>query len=279
MWRYFKAASLASVDLPTLGRVRLNLLALAAILVTGFFVPHVWLIGLGLEAVFFLALLSSARFRNSVRKQQPLPADLEHKRDELVRSLKASVRRRVLDLDKECQKIIAALRTRQTDEYTIVALHDSLNQLQWAYLKLLIARQNFEALGDQESEPELQQEIAALEAKLHSPGDQDALRESQAATLDILKQRLANFQRKHQSLAEIDSDLARIEAQVQLNLENATIEAQPHAVSADIALASDLAGGTLYGDSKGVVADLDQAYGKAQIAPSSAKAGITDGQR
>ena len=51
-----------------------------------------------------------------------------------------------------------------------------------------------------------------------------ALRESKQATLELTQKRLANARRRAESLAEVGSDLARIEAQVELALEDASLE-------------------------------------------------------
>jgi hypothetical protein len=64
------------------------------------------------------------------------------------------------------------------------------------------------------------------------------LRTSKQATLNILEKRLANLERRGQSLAEIEGDLERIEAQVELARENAAMGSQPETVSANIQLAS-----------------------------------------
>ena len=77
---------------------------------------------------------------------------------------------------------------------------------------------------------------------------------------------MANMRRREDALEEIDSDLLRVEAQVDLVLENATIQGKPQTISTDIELASDLVGGALFGDDEGLVADLDRSYSKGQAA-------------
>jgi hypothetical protein len=87
------------------------------------------------------------------------------------------------------------------------------------------------------------------------------------ATLAILKERIVNVRRRQESLAEIESDLTRIEAQVDLMVENATIQGKPQTISTDIELATNLAGASLFGDSETMVADLDQAYNAPHRVP------------
>ncbi len=57
--------------------------------------------------------------------------------------------------------------------------------------------------------------------------------------------------------------MTRIENQVDLILENATIQGKPQTISTDIQLASDLVGGAAFGDSQVVIADLDEAFGQS----------------
>jgi hypothetical protein len=73
-----------------------------------------------------------------------------------------------------------------------------------------------------------------------------------------MKERTANFQRRQEALQEIESDLTRIEAQVDLMLDNATIQGKPQTISLDIELATNLAGSLLYGESEPAIADIDQ---------------------
>jgi hypothetical protein len=54
----------------------------------------------------------------------------------------------------------------------------------------------------------------------------------------LLRRRIENIGWRRQSPEEIAGDLARVEAQVSLLLENPTLEGKPQAVSADLDLAS-----------------------------------------
>ena len=67
---------------------------------------------------------------------------------------------------------------------------------------------------------------------------------------------------KQQTLAEIESDLTRIDNQVDLILENATMQGKPQTISADIELASDLLGGSVFGEDESAISQLEQTYGK-----------------
>jgi hypothetical protein len=103
------------------------------------------------------------------------------------------------------------------------------------------ARSENEADGNR-----LQADIVAIGRELGDPALSAAARESKTATLALLKRRAENVARRRQTLEEIASDLARIEAQVALVLENTTLEGKPQAISSDLELASQLLDGTQF---------------------------------
>src|SRR5262249_49367071 len=137
-------------------------------------------------------------------------------------------------------------------------------------LKLLIARFHLLTAGTEDTPQSLEQKIASLEGELQGPKESQALRQSKAATLDILKRRLANIQRRGQSLEEVESDLTRVESQVDLILDNAAMQGKPQTISTDIELASDLVSGGMFGEAESAVADLDRDYGKSRTLAKTA---------
>ncbi|HKE34300.1 MAG TPA: hypothetical protein VKB66_03820, partial [Candidatus Acidoferrum sp.] len=68
------------------------------------------------------------------------------------------------------------------------------------YLKLLIARYHLLTAGTEDTPESLEKRIKSLEGELQNSSESPALRQSRGATLDILKRRLANIQRREQSL-------------------------------------------------------------------------------
>jgi hypothetical protein len=263
MLRYLKAAFFVGVDVPALGRVPANILALGAIAIFGFVQPAFWFLGMGLETAFLFALASNARFRKVVDAQelQVSENDMEAKRQALVNELPADSQKRLASLVRQCDKVLGVYRNLQAEDFVIGTNQEALRRLQWLYLKLLVGRCHLAATHEG-ADRDLMQKIADLEADLKDGEETEALRESKTATLNILKKRLANLRRKDITLQEIDSDLTRIENQVDLILENATIQGKPQTISTDIDLASDLVGGAAFGDSEVAIADLDQAFGQ-----------------
>src|SRR5262249_757291 len=72
--------------------------------------------------------------------------------------------------------------------------------------------------------------------------------------------RAENFGRRQQSLDEIASDLARVEAQIDLVLENTTLQGKPQAASLNLELASQALDFASFGSSAADVADVDAPY-------------------
>jgi hypothetical protein len=123
-----------------------------------------------------------------------------------------------------------------------------------------VARCHLTSANHTESEQELQRKITVLEHELQQQNQPDSLRESKAATLGIFKKRLDNLKRSGQTLEEVDSDCTRIEAQVDLLLENATMQGKPQTIASDIELASDLLGLGVFEDDEPAVTHLDRKY-------------------
>jgi len=274
VWRYLKAAFLVGVDIPALGRLPINALAASAFFILGFGHPGFWLLGLAAEAAVVPALAFNKRFQNLVdaEERQISSGDSQAKRSSLVQLLPAEYKRRLVDLERKCDKVLEVYRNAQAEEYLIDTNRDALENLKWVYLKLLIARYHLLTAGTEDTPEALSKKIEALQSNLNNSQDTPALRQSRAATLDILKRRLANVQRREQSIEEVESDLTRVESQVDLILDNAAMQGKPQTIGTDLELASDLVSGGLFGEAESAVADLDRDYSKPRSTERSAAA-------
>ena len=263
MWRYLTAAFWAQPDLPGLGRLPLNLLAVIGMGVLGLANPGFWLLGLGAEVAFLFALATSSRFQKVIDSQELTitTTDAEQKRQALIQQLTLDARQRLTASELKAQRIVEVQRQSQFSEFVLDSTREALGRMTWVYLKLLIARHRLMEQARLDTPGELETRVAALERDLTSHGLSDAMRISKNATLEITRKRFATLQRRQQSLAEIDSDLIRTEAQMDLALENAAIQDQPTATGSDLTLASHLLDGGLYGADAATVMDLDQAFG------------------
>ena len=262
MWRYLTAAFWAQPDLPGFGRLPLNLLAVIGMGVLGLANPGFWLLGLGAEVAFLFALATSSRFQKVIDSQELTitTTDAEQKRQALIQQLTLDARQRLTASELKAQRIVEVQRQSQFSEFVLDSTREALGRMTWVYLKLLIARHRLMEQARLDTPGELETRVAALERDLTSHGLSDAMRISKNATLEITRKRFATLQRRQQSLAEIDSDLIRTEAQMDLALENAAIQDQPTATGSDLTLASHLLDGGLYGADAATVMDLDQAF-------------------
>jgi len=272
VWRYLKSAFFVGVEVPGLGRLPVNALAAAGFFILGFGHPSFWFLGLAAEAVVLPSLAFSRRFQNVVdaEDRQLASGDSQAKRATLVQLLPGEDKRRLAALERKCDKVIEVYRNAQTEDFLIDTNRDALENLKWIYLKLMIARYHLLTAGTDDTPEALAGKISALEAELNNSQDTPALRQSRAATLGILKRRLANVQRKEESLQEVESDLTRVESQVDLILDNAAMQGKPQTISTDIELASDLVSGGMFGDAESAVAALDRDYGRARVTTKTA---------
>lgn len=266
MIRYFKSAFFVGVDVPGIGRLPVNALAVAAFAILGFAQPALWFVGLAVEAAVLPALAFNPRFQRVVQAQdlQASQDNAEEKRKTLVKILEGSAQQRLWSLAKKCNQVLEVYRTQQVEDYIIDSNEQALKNLEWIYLKLLVARHHLLNPVNGETEESLEAHIRELEKDLRDGEESQSLLQSKTATLNILKKRVANMRTRKQTLEEIESDLTRLDNQVDLILENATIQGKPQTIAADIELASDLLGGSVFGDDQSAVTDLDQTYARAK---------------
>jgi hypothetical protein len=277
VWRYLKAAFFVGADIPALGRVPVNVLASVAFVILGFGHPGFWLLGLAAEAAILPTLAFNKRFQNVVdaTERQLSSGDSQNKRTALVQALPPDDRKRIEALDRKCAKVLDVYRNAQADDFLIETNRDALDNLKWVYTKLLIARFHLLTAGTDDTAESLQRKILSIQEDLKDSQETPALRQSKAATLDILKRRLANIERREQSLEEVESDLIRVESQVDLILDNAAMQGKPQTISTDLQLASDLVTGGLFGDAESAVADVDRHYDQPRAAGKTTVSGTS----
>ncbi len=259
MWRYLRAAFFVGVPVPGLGRLPVNAMGAFAVGVLGFVEPSLWLVGLGLETALVSTLAFHPRFQKVVDSRFAAPAleDAASKQAALIATLPADLRARLANLQKSSTRVLAIYQKLGVDAHYLAGTEASLEKLQWIFLKLLVARDHLANELGLESRESLEARIAGL--KQLRPGQSEALTRSQEATVLILERRLENLGNRDRLLQENESDLVRIQAQIELMRENAAIEGKPTAVNLEIELASDLASPELFGMHGGLVSDLDRA--------------------
>lgn len=266
MFEYLKKAFWAGPTVPGLGRLPLNALATLGFTILGLGHPAFWLLGAGLEAAYLAGVASHPRFQRLVDAQRRSQAASQSQEDrqELIRKLDPAARERLSRMEVKRERILRLAREAGLGAFDLESQRDALDRILSIYFKLLIGRHNLEASRTHAAEADLQRKIDELEGSLTAGGASSSLRESQAATLKILRQRLENLGRFEQTLQQIDSDLARMEAQVDLALENAGLRGGGAAVTANLELAGQILDDELYfGDAETAALALGEAYASA----------------
>ncbi len=254
MLRHLKDAFWFRVPLPGLGRVPANALAALGFAILGFGHPSFWLLGLGLEAGYLGLLASHPRFQRWVEAEKQAAGRAQGEADP---RLTPQAQARLERLQEKRERVLELQRQAGVDDFLYGSNRDALDRLVEIYRQLLATRGELERSREKMGEEDLRHRIASLERELAQPNASPALRDSQTATLQLLRQRLANFGRATGARKEIDSDLERIEAQVDLTLESAGLPGRNDLAAANIELASQLLSEGI--DLKGAAVEMPEA--------------------
>ncbi len=261
MWTYLKAAFWHQEKLPIVGPVPVNLLAVIAFAALGFGHSVFWWVGGALEAAFLFMTCTSARFQKLVRAlgKQGGDSNIELQLSTLLAKLSPTSKSRHDALASRLQRV-RGIYLEAGNEYDLAPDHEHhLQHLSWLHLKLLLAGEHLNQDLAHTAEAQLKSQIVARQSELQSKATSPAAIASKQATLKILEERLSTAQRRNDRLEEIESDLQRIENQVELILEKATLHANPTEVSFTIDLASQSLDGDLL-DSAETVRTLDRYF-------------------
>jgi hypothetical protein len=209
LWAAFNARPLG-MPLPP------NWFGLAAFGLLGAFVsPGFWVLGAGLELGYLLLLSGSARFRRTVDARQAQPADPASQRYEAtVALLDATQRSRQQAIEARAREVLQLL-TRSP----LMASHaDSLEQLVWLNLRLLVAGQALNVVVDTAAKDsaELQQQEDQIDARLASSELNDELRRSLEQQKQVIDARQMAHVEGLRRKEHVDAELQRIEQQIAL---------------------------------------------------------------
>src|SRR5262249_3826056 len=175
MMRYLKAAFWASPEIPALGKVPVNLLAVLGFAILGLGNPGFWLLGLGLEAAYLFGLAGNRRFRKYVDAGEAQAARGQETADtgqtgrRILQELPGRTVQRFEALRDHCrdiQKIATHLR-EPDDLDTTASLEElqlaGLDRLLWIYLRLLFTQHMLERFFHKTGEAQIQKDIRNLE--------------------------------------------------------------------------------------------------------------------
>ncbi len=234
-WDYVKEAFHRRAQLPLLGMMPANKMALAAFAVLGLANPGFWFLGAGLEVAYLTWLAGSERFQKLVKAERLLEVQESWKErvHQSVARLSEEGRDRYRRLLGQCRRILGISETFDGD--SLGNFRDmrarSLNQLLGIYLRMLTSKEVIKANVVGLDREKLQEEARKLEKRLAETSDEGPLARSLQGTLDIHRRRLENLDRAGDSLKVIDAELDRIEKQVELIREESAVSGKPELLS------------------------------------------------
>ncbi len=234
---YVREAFNASPRIPGLGNLPLNWMGLAGVATLGLINPGFLLIGAAVEVAFLASLSNNKRFQNYVRGKA-IAADTSQR--QTVEEDAVAARLSQLDDDDQLrydsliQRINAVPRAGEgADGLVAQVAHEGLETLRRTYLDVLLASARLGPAADSERrrnlQSELDAEVRALEA-LGTAGD-PRIRRSREGTLEILRKRLDHVDEAMRDRAYLNSELRRIEQQVGLVIDEASLADDPEALT------------------------------------------------
>lgn len=243
MFRYLRAAFFVTEKVPLIGALPVNVMAVLAFVALGFGHPAFWLIGLVGEIAFLWALVGSRRFRKWVdagelartsKTEQQVEAEalaaLDDNRANRYRELK-----RTLSMIKQNRKKGASSQSVTLNDL------DSYHDLLQVFLRRLQTQERLTSPHRKEDLQSIRTRTDALAKELDENTDlSSSARESRTHTLEILRKRIAVYEKRKETLDEIRSDLEQIEEQFQLALESSEIGGDFDSTRFDLNLARSM---------------------------------------
>src|SRR5581483_2742549 len=143
MLRYVTAAFWVRVKVSALGDVPVNAMAAVGFGILGLANPGFWLLGVAVEAGVLSALAFNRRFQRVVDGRGLLEADantdVARARQNLIDALPAPSKQRMSGLSAKCTRVLTLYQAARADGVTVEGNREALRNLEWVYLKLLVA--------------------------------------------------------------------------------------------------------------------------------------------
>jgi hypothetical protein len=203
-----------------------NWVGVALFAMLGILNPGLWLIGAGLELAYLLSLVTNARFRRLVERNLLAAGDQDQQArvEERVRALSAAAQRHFRDLEERCDAVLSAGRPDDHAE-TVAHREDALGRLLDVYLQLLSARDTAgRLLAD--TDRSVSARLADVRQRLREGGLTEELRKSLEGQEQVLRGRMESRELAQERVEYIDSELARVEQQVELLREQSVLDAE-----------------------------------------------------
>jgi hypothetical protein len=228
---YVKAAFSWRYRVPGLGHLPLNILALVGFGILGLGHPAFWLLGLAFEAGYLTLMSGDARFQRLVQGRMLMEERRvwQAKQSNLFDSLDPQSQLRYRSLADTCQQILKSTKALAPGSAMEDLRTGSLSQMAWMFLKLLYTKIRTRSIKVKAEE--LEAEIKRLSDQLSREAEGSAIHRSLQGTLEIQRRRMENLTKARESLKVIEAELNRIEHQVRLLNEEASMASDPEALT------------------------------------------------
>jgi len=210
--------------IPLIGCIPWNLLWVGGTIFLGMSHHLVWAAG-GIGELLYLPVAALLTFPVDARGRMSGAALLDHGSAEVTARtsrLQASSRARLARLETQGHEIVE--RSRRSDDLMSESNREALIQIADLFLGLLVSREEIDARDPEGAELDLQRQIGVLEVESRDSSLTAAARGSKEATLAATRQRMQYLHDRESRLAEIDSDLQRIETEMSLLADRSLIQ-------------------------------------------------------
>ena len=228
-----------------------NWIGLGVFALLGLVNPGFWIIGAALELLYLGVISTHPRFQRLVAalRQSDAQRQWQTRLEGLVVQLDDEDQRRYRLLAKRCRTVLEQQLRGADVSPGLDAQGEGLGRLAWIYLRLLWTRRSIERIlressGADDEASRLEERLAGLEQRLKDEHMSDDLRKSLTGQQEILQQRVEKRREARDKLAFLESELTRIEEQVELIREQAVLSTNPETVSQRIDQITTTLGGT-----------------------------------
>ncbi|NLI78814.1 MAG: hypothetical protein GX442_20530 [Candidatus Riflebacteria bacterium] len=235
---YLWAAFDVRWDVPGLGKMPVNKMALAGVAILGLANPGFWFVGAALEVTFLWMTSTDARFQRYVQanRMNVVSAAKNERLQAMMATLDRESTKRLETLNLNLSEInrLMDMSSEGTVQFVKETKQQTLAQLPTFFLKLLVTRRLICQSLERTDVDKLKTEIKDLTRQLDTPDLSEALGKSLRGTIEIQQRRLDNIRRAQENLKLVEMELNRIENQVQLIREEIALDRSPDAITAGI---------------------------------------------
>jgi hypothetical protein len=220
-----------------------NLVGLAAFALLGLVTWGLWIVGAGLELGYLLMLATNPRFQRWVdsKDTQAAKKSVQQQIALMLVRLGPADQTRYRQFEARCQRILGEQHDVPTAEMQTQA--EGFGKLLYVYLKLLLTRAAILRVLEGASGKSIDVRISEVQDQLKGAGTPE-LQKSLGDQLEILTERKKRHGEAWDKLQFIESELSRIQEQVELIREGMVVAADAGGLSRKIDTVGDTLGAT-----------------------------------